>query len=103
MNMRNDLVGDRAVILQDVVAIALQSRNVKFRSNCDSLGQRKQISQVLIRNVVKLLAVVLGDDQGMPLGRGANIEKGIRFRRFSDFLGGDFPTDDFAKDAAGRK
>lgn len=58
MHMVDDLVRQSAVVLQDIVF----RRTGRYRH---LLGDRQNVLQVLIRQLVHLGRVVLGDDQAM--------------------------------------
>ena len=86
MNMVNLLMSNAAIVLQNVVAIALLSALVvvKVERNSNALGDGKDLSQVLVRDVMELGTVVLRNDQGMTRRSRANIHKRQSFGSFKN-------------------
>ena len=66
MDVVDHLVRHAAVVLQDVVLLCA-------RSDGDLLGDGKQLGQVLIRNIVQLGTVVLGDHKRMAFRDRSNV------------------------------
>lgn len=62
----NDLVRERAVVLQDVVLLGA-------RCLCHSLGKRQDVREVLVRQLVQLGRVILWDHERVALGRRADV------------------------------
>lgn len=54
--MINDLMGQPAVVLQDVVVLGAAGL-------CDFLGHGQDLTQLIVRDVGQLGAVVFGDDE----------------------------------------
>lgn len=100
MDVRNDLVRNGTVVLENVVTIALETSDVELGRNGDLLGQRKQVVEVLVGDVVELLAMVLRNHQGVALGGGSNIEERIRLGSLCQFLAWDLTPDDFTENTA---
>lgn len=71
VNMIDHLMSHAAVVLQNIVLLGA-------RGDRNLLSNREELGQVLIRNVVKLGAVVLGNHKSMTLRDGANIKKCVR-------------------------
>lgn len=94
VNVVNHLVSHTAIVLQDVVLLCASS-------NCDLLGNGKQLGQVLIWDIVQLGAVVLGDHKRMTLRDGTNVEESVRLVRVVQLERWDLAGDDLAKDAVG--
>jgi len=86
VDMGHDLVGDGSVVLQNIVPVAVKAGNVELRRHGNLLGEREQVGEVLVRDVVQLLAVVLRDHQRVAPGSGANVEKSVRLRRLGQLL-----------------
>lgn len=71
VNMIDHLMSHAAVVLQNIVLLGA-------RGDRNLLSNREELGQVLIGNVVKLGAVVLGNHKSMTLRDGANIKKCVR-------------------------
>ena len=52
---------------------------------------------VVIREIVDFVNLVFGDDEGVALGFGVDVEEGEGFGVFVDFVAGDFTVDDFGE------
>ena len=56
MHMVDDLVGDAAIVLQDVVVLDVLGDG-------DLLGDGQDLGELVVGDVVQLCAVVFGDDE----------------------------------------
>jgi len=92
--MVDDLVRQSAVVLQDIVF----RRTGRYRH---LLGDRQDILQVLVRQLVRLGRMVLGDHQAVTRRAWSNIEERKRLVRLIQLHRWDLSIDNFAKDAVG--
>ena len=90
--MVDDLVRQSAVVLQDIVF----RRTGRYRH---LLGDRQNVLQVLIRQLVHLGGVVLRDHKAMALRARTDIKESVRLIRFKELHGGNFSINDLAKNA----
>ena len=102
--MVNNLVRPAAVVLQDVVLSCT-------RCNCNLLCNGKNVLQILIRQFMSHLGMILGDDKTVTRSTRTNVcrklshttlkrtQKSITLVRLSKFHGRDLAVNDLAKDA----
>jgi hypothetical protein len=87
MHVPHLLVGQGAIVLQDIVV--LRSQGCRYPPHDgEEVGQRG------VRQLVQPGRVHLGDDQGVALGQGLDVEEGQGRLRLQDLAGGDGALDD---------
>jgi len=91
--MRHDLMCEFAIVLQDVVLLQLLGGS-------DTFAVLEDFDEVVIRDVGKLLSVILGNDERMSLRQGTDIKEGVGLLGVYQLETRDLASDDFAENAA---
>lgn len=92
MNVVDLLVSNGAIVLEDII--------VSSTSGSDELlDSRQDLAQLVIRDVMKLCAVVLGDDKCVSLAEGPNVKESKSLVAFEELEGRDLALDNTAEDA----
>lgn len=96
MQVGDLLPGTRTCIGDEAVAAGLYAE-----LGGDFIGGDEEVAHeggVCLRDALQALQVLLGNDEDVNLGLGGDIRKGVDEVVFINFGGGDFLTQDFAKD-----
>ncbi len=64
-----------------------------------AFGEEHEAAEQFVIELEELVYFLFGDDEGVPLLQGADVEEGEVVFGFGYFVGGDFSRDDFGEDA----
>lgn len=94
------LVGNSAVVLQNVVALAFRGIVfIEFQDFGQLLDHWQQLGKILIGDIVQLGAVVFGNNKTVSLSSGLNVQEGVSVLCLKQLERRDFTLDDFAENA----